>query len=91
MHTFTMHTLVDITKNGSLAKTFPFTTPAGDEIDGKETLKIARNQNNLYVSVMTLQPHSLANFTKDKIHHGISLFTQNRLICLQTQMVQSDS
>ena len=54
MHTFTMHTLVDITKHGSLAKTFPFTTPAGDEIYGKETLKIARNQNNNFNTMVQL-------------------------------------
>ena len=32
MHEFRVHTLVDITDNGSLHKTFPFKTPAGETI-----------------------------------------------------------
>ena len=50
MHSYMMHTLVDITKNGSLAKNFPFETAAGDMIDGKETLRTARNQNSNFIT-----------------------------------------
>ena len=49
-----IHTLVDITKNGSLAKNFPFETAAGDMIDGKETLRTARNQNNNFNTMIQM-------------------------------------
>ena len=49
-----MHTLVDITKNGSLAKTFPFETPAGDIIDSKDTLRTARNQNSNFETMIQM-------------------------------------
>jgi hypothetical protein len=56
MHSYMMHTLVDITKNGNLAKNFPFETPAGDIIDGKDSLRTARNQNsNFNTMVQMLQ------------------------------------
>ena len=49
-----MHTLVDITKNGNLTKTFPFETSAGDIIDGKESLRLARNQNNNFNTMIQM-------------------------------------
>ena len=56
MHLFTMHSLVDITKNSNLAKTFPFETDAGDMIEDKQTLKTARNQNgNFNTMIQILQ------------------------------------
>ena len=54
MHSFTLHTLVDITKNGNLRNNFPFETPAGDLIQDKETLRIARNQNSNYNTMLQL-------------------------------------
>ena len=54
MHSYMMHTLVDITKNGSLAKNFPFETAAGDMIDGKESLRTARNQNSNFNTMIQM-------------------------------------
>ena len=54
MHSFTLHTLVDITRNGNLRNNFPFETPAGDLIKDKETLRIARNQNSNYNTMLQL-------------------------------------
>ena len=54
MHSYMMHTLVDITKNGNLTKTFPFETSAGDIIDGKESLRLARNQNNNFNTMIQM-------------------------------------
>ena len=49
-----MHTLVDITRNGSLAKTFPFTTPNGEVIENKESLRVARRQNSNFETILQL-------------------------------------
>ena len=54
MHSYMMHTLVDITKNGNLVKNFPFETPAGDIIDGKESLRTAKHQNNNFNTMLQL-------------------------------------
>ena len=54
MHSYMMHTLVDITKNSNLTKTFPFETAAGDLIDGKESLRLARNQNNNFNTMIQM-------------------------------------
>ena len=54
MHLFTMHSLVDITKNSNLAKTFPFETDAGDMIEDKQTLKTARNQNSNFNTMIQI-------------------------------------
>ena len=54
MHSYMMHTLVDITKNGNLVKNFPFETPAGDIIDGKEALRTAKNQNNNFNTMIQM-------------------------------------
>jgi len=51
-----MHTLVDISKNGNLRNTFPFETPAGDVIEDKATLRIARDQeSNFNTMIQMLQ------------------------------------
>ena len=56
MHTFMMHTLIDISKNGNLRNTFPFETPAGDVIEDKATLRIARDQeSNFNTMIQMLQ------------------------------------
>ena len=49
-----MHTLVDITKNGNLKNNFPFETAAGDMIDGKESLRTARNQNSNFNTMIQM-------------------------------------
>ena len=49
-----MHSLVDITKNSNLAKTFPFETAAGDMIEDKQTLKTARNQNSNFNTMIQI-------------------------------------
>ena len=54
MHSYMMHTLVDITKNGNITKNFPFETAAGDVIDSKETLRTARNQNNNFNTMIQM-------------------------------------
>ena len=37
MHEYRVHTLVDITDNGSLQKPFPFKTPGGEVIHDKQS------------------------------------------------------
>lgn len=65
-----IHTLVDITKNGSLAKNFPFETAAGDVIDGKESLRVARNQNNNFNTlIQMLQIRGNIVWEDDPIRH----------------------
>ena len=54
MHSYMMHTLVDITKNGNLKNNFPFETAAGDMIDSKESLRTARNQNNNFNTMIQM-------------------------------------
>jgi hypothetical protein len=54
MHSYMMHTLVDITKNGNLKNNFPFETAAGDMIDGKESLRTARNQNSNFNTMIQM-------------------------------------
>ncbi len=49
-----MHTLVDITKNGNLKNNFTFETAAGDMIDGKESLRTARNQNSNFNTMIQM-------------------------------------
>ena len=75
MHSYMMHTLVDITRNGSLAKTFPFSTAAGDLIDGKDALRIARNQNsNFNTMIQMLQIRGNITYEDDpiRISHDLS-------------------
>ena len=54
MYEFRVHTLVDITDNGSLHKTFPFKTPSGEVVHDKHSLSIARNQNNNFNTMLQL-------------------------------------
>ena len=54
MHTFRVHTLVDITNNGLLKKEFPFKTKASEIVHDKHTLAIARNQNNNFNTMIQL-------------------------------------
>ena len=54
MYEFRVHTLVDITENGVLTKPFPFKTPSGDVVHDKQTLAIARNQNNNFNTMLQL-------------------------------------
>ena len=54
MHEFFVHTLVDITENGNLQKTFPFQTKADETISDKDTLKVAKNQNNNFNTMLQL-------------------------------------
>ena len=54
MHTFTVHTLVDITDNGLLKKEFPFKTKADEMVHDKQSLFIARNQNSNFTTMLQL-------------------------------------
>ena len=54
MHEYRIHTLVDITDNGNLKQQFPFTTTAGNEINDKHSLTIARNQNSNFSTMVQL-------------------------------------
>jgi len=54
MHEYRVHTLIDITDNGSLQKPFPFKTPSGEVIHDKQSLAIARNQNNNFSTLIQL-------------------------------------
>ena len=54
MHEYRVHTLVDITNNGSLQKQFPFKTTGGEVVHDKVTLAMARNQNNNFNTMIQL-------------------------------------
>jgi len=54
MFEYRVHTLVDITNNGSLNKQFPFQTESGDVIHDKESLAIAKNQNSNFNTMLQL-------------------------------------
>ncbi len=54
MYEFRIHTLVDITDNGSLHKPFPFKSKGNEVIHNKETLAIARNQNSNFNTMLQL-------------------------------------
>ena len=54
MHEYRVHTLVDITNNGTLHKPFPFKTVSGDVVHDKNSLAIARNQNNNFNTMVQL-------------------------------------
>ena len=56
MNTFCIHTLVDITENGSLKKEFPFKTKSGEVVHDKDTLSMAKNQQSNFITlIQTLQ------------------------------------
>ena len=54
MYEYRVHTLVDITDNGSLQKPFPFKTLGGEVVHDKNSLSIARNQNNNFNTMLQL-------------------------------------
>ena len=54
MHGFRVHTLVDITDNGNLQRSFPFKTKSDITVHNKETLAVARNQNNNFNTLLQL-------------------------------------
>ena len=54
MHEYRLHTLVDITLNGNLKKTFPFTSTSGDVIHDKQSLAMARDQNSNFNTMLQL-------------------------------------
>ena len=54
MYEYRIHTLVDITDNGNLKKTFPFQTASGDVIHDKNSLSIAKNQNSNFATMVQL-------------------------------------
>ena len=54
MYEFRVHTLVDITDNGLLTKPFPFKTPSGEVVHDRDSLAVARNQNNNFNIMLQL-------------------------------------
>lgn len=54
MYEFRVHTLVDITDNGLLQKPFPFKTLGGEVVHDKQSLAMARNQNNNFNTMLQL-------------------------------------
>ncbi len=54
MYEFRVHTLVDITDNGILQKPFPFKTPGGEVVHDRQSLSLARNQNNNFNTMLQL-------------------------------------
>ena len=54
MHTFIVHTLVDITDNGLLKKEFPFKTKSGEMVHDKQSLFTARNQNSNFTTMLQI-------------------------------------
>ena len=54
MYEFYVHTLVDITDNGVLQKPFPFKTPGGEVVHDRQSLLMARNQNNNFNTMLQL-------------------------------------
>ncbi len=74
MYEFRVHTLIDITENGSLHKPFPFKTPSGEVIHNKQTLSIARNQNNNFntmIQLLQMRGNITWEFPPTKIHDTI--------------------
>ena len=75
MFTYCLHTLVDITENGSLKNTFPFKTKSGELIHDKDRLTIAKNQQlNFTTLLQTLQLRGniLWEHPPIKIHENIA-------------------
>lgn len=54
MYEYRIHTLVDITDNGSLKQPFPFKTSSGDVIHDKNSLAVARHQNSNFNTMIQL-------------------------------------
>ena len=72
MYEYRVHTLVDITDNGSLHRSFPFKTPTGEVIKDRQSLLIARNQNNNFNTMLQLL-QMRGNITWDHPPHKIEL------------------
>ena len=74
MHTYMVHTLVDITDNGLLRGEFPFKTKSGEVVHDKQSLFIARNQNSNFTTMLQLL-QIRGNITWEKtptrIHHHL--------------------
>jgi hypothetical protein len=54
MYTFSISTLIDITSNGNLKKTFPFKTDSGELVHDAHSLEIAKNQNTNFTTLIQL-------------------------------------
>jgi hypothetical protein len=54
MYAFCISTLVDITNNGNLKKSFPFKTNSGDLVHDSHSLAIAKNQNSNFNTLVQL-------------------------------------
>lgn len=74
MHTYMVHTLVDITNNGLLRGEFPFKTKSGEVVHDKQSLSVARNQNSNFTTMLQLL-QIRGNITWEKppnrIHHHL--------------------
>ena len=75
MHTFCIHTLIDITENGMLKKEFPFKTKSGEIVHDKPTLDIAKNQQSNFITLiqtLQLRGNIVWEHTPVKIHENIA-------------------
>ena len=54
MYEYRVHTLVDITDNGNLQRQFPFKTKSNDVIHNRDTLAVAKDQNNNFNTMLQL-------------------------------------
>ena len=54
MHTFAIHTLVDITENGVLKAEFPFKTKSGELVDDANSMNTARNQQANFTTLIQM-------------------------------------
>ena len=71
-----MHTLVDISKNGNLRSTFPFDISSGDVIVDMLSLRIARNQeSNFNTMIQMLQIRGNITWEDDPVRftHDLSV------------------
>ena len=74
MYEFRVHTLIDITENGSLHKPFPFKTPSGEVIHDKNSLAIAKNQNNNFntmIQVLQIRGNITWEVPPSRIHNTL--------------------
>jgi hypothetical protein len=87
MYEYRVHTLVDITNNGNLAKKFPFQTFSGDVIHDKHSLAIARNQNsnfNTMIQLLQMRGNVTWEIQPERIempslgNHGFGKFYQGK-------------
>ena len=87
MHEYHIHTLVDITNNGNLNKSFPFKSNSGDVIHDKNSLATARNQNaNFNTMLQLLQMRGNITWENDPVrvemptlgNHGFGSFYEGK-------------